>query len=140
MASVGAGCGSGTSRSSIGIGADGVLTSASMIVLLLLRSVRSIDARSKSSQTCFDSLDGVLAACSQSVPCGKPCRLVVRQPHVSLFIFPDKSLDRKINTGGLLVLHEWSATFGVTKDEQFGRAKFQSDFFSIFGVIDASED
>src|SRR5258708_38243662 len=104
------------------------------------RKNRSSDARSKSGETCFDSLDGFLAAGSQFVPGSKPRRLVVRQPHRSFFIFPDKSLDWKINTGSLFVLHEWGTALGVTEDEQFRRAKFQSDLFSVLCVIDPSEN
>jgi hypothetical protein len=37
-------------------------------------------------------------------------------------------------------LHEWGTALRVTEDEQLRWAKFQTDFFSVAGVIDPSED
>ena len=49
-------------------------------------------------------------------------RIIVREPHLTIFVLPDQGLLREIDPGCLRAKHQGRTDFRITKDKQFGRA------------------
>src|SRR5690242_19075818 len=62
------------------------------------------------------------------------------EPDLAIGIFPNKRFEGQVDAGRLLVLHQCSATFWITKNHYLGWAQRQSNGSSASGVIDACED
>ena len=67
-------------------------------------------------------------------------RVVIRQPGLTILVFPDQGFLRQVNRNALGTLHQWCSYFWIAEDKQFRGAQRFPDAGRALRVIDAGEN
>src|SRR5262249_57644505 len=58
-----------------------------------------------------------IAMSTERVALGDPGRVVVAQPNFTFGVFPDQRLERQVNAGRLLILHQSTTPFPISTND-----------------------
>src|SRR5258708_3640629 len=75
----------------------------------------------------------------ESMPLGKPARVVVGQPNLARCVLINERFQRQIYPYRLVSLHQRCAALGVAEDEELGRPQRQADRGGSGRVVDSGE-
>jgi hypothetical protein len=74
------------------------------------------------------------------VPSSQPSRITVREPDLSTDVLPSQDLQWQVDSHGLIGLHQWRSTFGITEYQQLGWSKGHGDRGGPGRMVDPSKD